>query len=74
MSNNLNLKSIFTSGDSYTVLQLLDKLIKAVEGDAQIYVHTVTMTGGVTSTFLSLDSTPWTWPISGFISDTVTTL
>ena len=41
------LKSIFTSGDSYTVLQLLNKLIKEVEDyeveQTGVFVHTITI-------------------------------
>ena len=41
------LKEIYTSGDTFTVLQLLDKLIKEVEkyeiDNIKIYVHTLTV-------------------------------
>ena len=41
------LKEIYTSGDTFTVLQLLDKLIKEVEkyeiDNIKIYVHTLTI-------------------------------
>lgn len=38
------LKSVFTSGESYTVLQLLNKMIKAVEDyESENWQHTLTL-------------------------------
>ena len=76
---NLNLKTVFTSGDSMTVLQLLDKLIKQFQGEDPLYVHDVQLSSdeGVHvyhCRVISPDKDSWNIPIAEFLDDTVTEL